>query len=95
MNKKIEELLLKLNDNSLKKKLPIIRELLKHNDSNIIPAIIEFLDGTDDIILKTKVIRMIKKSDACQIRNLGPKISKPRIDNINPFLHSYGSGRTQ
>lgn len=95
MNKKMEVLLLKLKDDSIKKKLPIIRELLKQNNSNIIPAITEFLDGTDDITLKTKALRMIKKSDAYQIKTLGPKISKARIDNINPFRHPYGSGRTQ
>lgn len=95
MNKEIEVLLLKLKDDRIKKKLPIIRELLMQNDYSIIPIIIEFLDGTDDIRLKAKALRLIKKSDAYQIKTLGPKISKAKIDNINPFLPSYGSGRTQ
>lgn len=95
MKNKVEELLLKLNDPGIKKKLPVIRELLKENDSNIIPAITKSLEGSDDVPLKIKVLRMIRKSDTCQAKKMGPKISKARIDNINPFLPSYGSGRTQ
>lgn len=35
MNEKIEELVLNLNDTRIKKKLPIIRELLKYDNSKV------------------------------------------------------------